>query len=94
MSKEYLDLRELKGKTFLEGVEFLGLKAEDFEINIGEYNNGTMVDIDYTLTQTDCFNEEEKFLVTFTLSEGLEEEYLEEDLYVKKGYWHFEEIRD
>lgn len=85
-----LDLRKLKGKSFYEGCTFMGLKKEDFEINTGDYSNGKMVDIDYTYTQIDCFDKEEKFLVTFTLSEEFDAE--EEYAYDKKGYWHFEEI--
>lgn len=90
-----LDLYKLEGKSFLEGCEFLGLKKEDFDINIDNDTRvglpqGQIVDLDYTYTQIDCFEEEEKFRVTFTLLEDFDED--QEEVYEKSGYWHFNEI--
>lgn len=92
-----LVLYKLEGKSFLEGCEFLGLKKEDFEINIDNdmrvgLAQGSIVNLDYVYTQIDCFEEEEKFLVTFTLLEDFEQD--QEEVYEKKGYWHFNKIKD
>lgn len=98
-------IKNLEGKTFLEGVEILGLNANDFSLT----NDDDCYDLNLELSAIDCFCDKVKYLITFTLNDPelfAEEEANETDenliearfsvwpeRFDCKGYWHYNEIK-
>lgn len=82
-------LKELKGKTFNEGIKVLGVKASEFD-----FVNDNCIDFNIEYTTADNI----KYLVTYTLTEDVtceDEEvwYPDYENFNHVGYWHYFEIK-
>jgi hypothetical protein len=93
------DLNQLIGKTFQEGIYFLGLNADTFNF---VYEN-EICEVNYEHTDMNCDNEATIYIITFTLTEKIknegDEDTIEANFFINPetfnyaGYWHFEEVK-
>jgi len=92
------DLNQLQGHSFQEGLFYLGLSTEDFNY----VNDDGIKEVSYEITDIDCDNNVTVYLITFTITEEVEnindEDEIEANLSVNPdtfdyvGYWHFVEL--
>lgn len=93
------DLKQLVGNSFQEGIYYLGLSTDAFNFVCDDGR----CELSYEHTDMNCENEATVYLITFTITEKVEnegeEDIIEANYFVNPetfnyaGYWHFEEVK-